>query len=232
MTTRDMAYIVSIAEEQSITRAAAKMYMAQPALSQCVQKVEKELGVLIFLRQPNGVRLTAEGECFLEFAKKTLTEQKTMEKKLLDLQNSDRGVVQLGFTGMQAMYVLPYFLPQFKEKYPSIDIVMTEATSEDIEEKLIKGEVEVGIVHPPLLREELEYFEINHDEMVIVPRSNSRYHKMIYYRDDDPMPYLDGRLLSGSKIPADLFICSILPYCFHSDFKRSGCVQTVTITPK
>ena len=93
MTTRDMAYIVSIAEEQSITRAAAKMYMAQPALSQCVQKVEKELGVTIFHRQPNGVKLTAEGECFLEFAKKTLTEQKTMEKKLLDLQNSDRGVV-------------------------------------------------------------------------------------------------------------------------------------------
>ena len=54
MTTRDMAYIVSIAEEQSITRAAAKMYMAQPALSQCVQKVEKELGVTIFHRQPNG----------------------------------------------------------------------------------------------------------------------------------------------------------------------------------
>lgn len=200
MTTRDMAYIVSIAEEQSITRAAAKMYMAQPALSQCVQKVEKELGVLIFLRQPNGVKLTAEGECFLEFAKKTLTEQKTMEKKLLDLQNSDRGVVQLGFTGMQAMYVLPYFLPQFKEKYPSIDIVLTEATSEDIEEKLIKGAVEVGIVHPPLLREELEYFEINHDEMVIVPRSNSRYHKMIYYRDDDPMPYLDAEFLRNEPL--------------------------------
>jgi len=67
---------------------------------------------------------------------------------------------------MQAMYVLPYFLPQFKEKYPSIDMVLTEAASEDIEEKLIKGEVEVGIVHPPLLREELEYFEINHDELV------------------------------------------------------------------
>ena len=123
MTTRDMAYIVSIAEEQSITRAAAKMYMAQPALSQCVQKVEKELGVTIFHRQPNGVKLTAEGECFLEFAKKTLTEQKTMEKKLLDLQNSDRGVVQLGFTGMQAMYVLPYFLPQFKEMVPSCSIL-------------------------------------------------------------------------------------------------------------
>ena len=95
MTTRDMAYIVSIAEEQSITRAAAKMYMAQPALSQCVQKVEKELGVTIFHRQPNGVKLTAEGECFLEFAKKTLTEQKTMEKKLLDLQNSDRVLFSL-----------------------------------------------------------------------------------------------------------------------------------------
>ena len=123
-----------------------------------------------------------------------------MEKKLLDLQNSDRGVVQLGFTGMQAMYVLPYFLPQFKEKYPSIDIVLTEASSEDIEEKLIKGEVEIGIVHPPLLREELEYFEINHDELVIVPRSNSRYHKMIYYRDDDPMPYLDVEFLRNEPI--------------------------------
>ena len=66
-----------------------------------------------------------------------------MEKKLLDLQNSDRGVVQLGFTGMQAMYVLPYFLPQFKEKYPSIDMVLTEAASEDIEEKLIVVDLKI-----------------------------------------------------------------------------------------
>lgn len=200
MTTRDMAYIVSIAEEQSITRAAAKLYMAQPALSQCVQKVEKELGVSLFIRQPNGVKPTVEGKCFLEFAKKTLAEQRTMEKKLADLQDTDHGEIQLGFTGMQATYVLPYFLPQFKEKYPAIDIILTEASSEDVEEKLVKGEVEVGIVHPPLLRDELEYFELNHDEMVIVPRSNSRYHKMIYYRDDDPMPYLDIEFLRKEPI--------------------------------
>lgn len=89
MTLRDMEYIAAIAEDKSITRASTRLFVAQPALSQCVQKVEKELGVRIFLRESSGVRLTAEGQCYMEFIQKTLHEQKNLHKKLEDLRRAD-----------------------------------------------------------------------------------------------------------------------------------------------
>ena len=122
MTLRDMEYIAAIAEDKSITRASTRLFVAQPALSQCVQKVEKELGVRIFLRESSGVRLTAEGQCYMEFIQKTLHEQKNLHKKLEDLRRADLGQIHLGFTGTQSTYVLPYFLPQFKEKYPNVTV--------------------------------------------------------------------------------------------------------------
>ena len=91
MTLRDMEYIAAIAEDKSITRASTRLFVAQPALSQCVQKVEKELGVRIFLRESSGVRLTAEGQCYMEFIQKTLHEQKNLHKKLEDLRRADLG---------------------------------------------------------------------------------------------------------------------------------------------
>lgn len=190
MTLRDMMYMTVIAEEKSITKASAKLYVAQPALSQCVQKVEKELGNAVFVRNSNGVVLTAEGECFIEFAEKTLREQKKFEKKIIDLKNADTGKVHLGFTGTQATYVLPYVLPPFKERYPSIEIVLVEAASDEIEDKLVRDEIEVGILHPPI-HGELDAFEISRDDLVIVPRSNSRFQPYIYYREDDTEPYLN-----------------------------------------
>ena len=190
MTLRDMMYMTVIAEEKSITKASAKLYVAQPALSQCVQKVEKELGNAVFVRNSNGVVLTAEGECFIEFAKKTLREQKKFEKKIIDLKNADSGKVHLGFTGTQATYVLPNVLPPFKERYPAIEIVLVEAASDEIEDKLVRDEIEVGILHPPI-HGELDAFEISRDDLVIVPRSNSRFQPYIYYREDDTEPYLN-----------------------------------------
>lgn len=190
MTLRDMMYMTVIDEEKSITKASAKLYVAQPALSQCVQKVEKELGNAVFVRNSNGVVLTAEGECFIEFAKKTLREQKKFEKKIIDLKNADSGKVHLGFTGTQATYVLPYVLPPFKERYPAIEIVLVEAASDEIEDKLVRDEIEVGILHPPI-HGELDAFEISRDDLVIVPRSNSRFQPYIYYREDDTEPYLN-----------------------------------------
>ncbi|MCI8455244.1 MAG: LysR family transcriptional regulator [Lachnospiraceae bacterium] len=200
MTLRDMTYITTIAEEKSITRAAARLYLAQPALSQCVQKVEKELGSPVFIRGTGGVTLTAEGQCFLDFAYKTLRGQKDFEKQLLDLKNAGHGEILLGFTGTQATHVLPYFLPQFKERFPHLEIILVEAPSDEIENRLIRGEIEVGILHPPIIHEELESFEVSRDEMVIIPRSSSRFQPFIYFMENEHTPYLDIEFLRNEPL--------------------------------
>ena len=200
MTLRDMEYILVIAEEKSITKAASRLFVAQPALSQCVHKVERELGMPVFLRNTNGVTLTAEGQCFTEFAERTLREQKEFEKRVQDLRHAERGTIHLGLTGTQARYVLPYFLPRFKELYPHIEIVLVEASSDETENKLVKGEIDVGILHPPIIHESLDFFVISYDEMVIIPRSNSRFQPFIYFKEDETAPYLDIEFLKNEPL--------------------------------
>lgn len=190
MTIRDIFYLMTIGDEKSITKAANKLFVAQPALSQCLQKVEKELGAEIFVRTSSGVRPTAEGQRFLVFAAHTLSEYRGMQKEIKDIKSEGRGTVTVGLTGTQATYVLPYFLPQFHKKYPNIEVILKEDTSGMIEEKLSTGKVDIGIVHEPILNPNLDYFELSRDEMVVIPRSCSRFQPYIYYLEDDNRPYL------------------------------------------
>lgn len=200
MTLRDIHCVWTIAEEHSITKAAAKLFIAQPALSQCVQKVERELGVPLFIRNSAGVSPTAEGQCFLQFARKVLLEERNFQTQLEDLNRVDAGEINLGITGTQATYVLPNFLPKFKTRYPNIKINLIEAQSDKIEDEMLAGNVEVGILHPPFTKDNLDYFDISEDHMVIVPRSNSRFQQHIYYKEGGHVPYLDIEFLKDEPI--------------------------------
>lgn len=200
MTIRDMQYLTAIQEEKSITKAAAKLFVAQPALSQCLQKVEKELNTVIFTRTPNGVSPTQEGQCFLEFAAQTLLKHQDMLKKLEDLKHTDQGTVLLGLTGTQATYVLPHFLPAFHRQYPNIEVILVEDNSGAVEEELANGKLDIGIIHPPILNGSLDYFELSKDDMVIVPRSCSRFQPYIYYIGGDNRPYLNIEFLKKEPV--------------------------------
>lgn len=200
MTLKDMQYFCCIIEKQNITKAAIELFIAQPALSQCVQKLEKELSVTLLMRTKTGVIPTEEGNCFYDFARKTLQEQKNFQKEMIDIQNAERGEIVLGFTGTQATYVLPYFLPKFKKKHPNIHIILEEATSNEIEQRLSSGTIDVGIIHPPILNIDLEYFEISRDQMIVVPRSISDYQKYTYYKENLNRPYIDIEFLRNEPI--------------------------------
>lgn len=183
MTMKDLEYFAAIAKHRSITRAAAELFIAQPALSQCLQKLEKETGLQLFVRQSRGVSLTSQGECFLHFAQNVLREQEDMKKRMQDVENGEKGQIRLGFTGAQATFVLPYILPQFQALHPGVSIVLVEATSNEIEEKLKNHEVDMGILHLPVLCGELDWFELSRDEMVVVPRSGSSAVDYIYEKE-------------------------------------------------
>lgn len=177
---QDIYYAITVDREKSITKASNVLYVSQPSLSQCIQKLEKELNITIFKRTSKGVEPTDEGEIFLAFAKKVYTLQKDFETKLCDKSTVNSGKVVVGFTGTQATYVLPYFLPNFKKLYPNINIVLEEATSDNIEKMLEEKTVDIGIIHPPILNNNLDFFELSVDKMIVVPRKESNYLDFVY----------------------------------------------------
>lgn len=200
MKLQNMSYMLKVAEEKSITKAAAALFIAQPALSQCIKTVEKELGYSIFIRQSTGVTVTEEGRCFLEFARRVMAEQKNYEKRINDIRSNASREIRIGLTGTQGAYVLPYFLPQFQRKYPMVKVILTEGFSPMIQKMIVDGDIDVGIIHPPIDVEGLDVFELSHDDLVIVPREQSRYHQFIYYRDGDNKPYLNLKFLENEPV--------------------------------
>lgn len=200
ITIKDLEYISVVAEQKSITKAASSLFVVQPALSQCIRKLESELGVKLFDRDMTGVKLTEEGRCFLKFARTTIKNKKMMEKELEDLKDPEKGTVRIGFTGTQAIYVIPYFLPQFHKDHPGIELKLVEGPSDRIEKQILKDEIDIGIIHPPIAVEGLNEFQISEDHMVIIPRSNSKFQKYIYYPDDSTEPYLDIAFLKEEPL--------------------------------
>ena len=191
MNLRDLKYLTVIAEERNITRAASRLFVAQPALSQCVQKIEKELGAAVFVRAQNGVTVTREGQRFVEFARRMIAEHEQLLNDISDLKNAIIGEVRVGLTEAQAAYILPYVLPQFSLRHPQINVMPVDMLSDELEAALLRGEQELGILRAPVKSPDLETFELSADEMVVIPRSTTRYQKYIYYREDDTRPYLN-----------------------------------------
>lgn len=193
MKIEDLKLILKIYEEKSITKTSAKMFIAQPALSQKLKKIENELNITIFLRTDKGVIITEEGKYLIEFIKKVLKEEKVFKEKLNDLFSLKKGTINLGFTGTQASFILPHFLKNFKEKYPNIKFILKEGSSDEIEKWIADGFLDVGIIHTPILNKDLFSFEISRDKMVIIPKSNSNFEKYVYYKFDEhnkKVPYM------------------------------------------
>ena len=190
MTIKDLEYLAAIEDGKSITAAARRLFVAQPALSQCLHKVEKEYDIQIFVRTVNGVKLTEEGECFMEKARCILGEHEELKKRLTDIRGVEYGKIRIGIPRTQSEYVLPYILPEFKRRYPGIRIEITEASSEELERLIVDSAIDVGILHPPIMEERLRSFEISKDRFVILPRSSSEYKKYVYWKDESEHPYM------------------------------------------
>lgn len=77
-----LRYVIVVAEERSITKAAKKLYISQPSLSQCIRSIEEDLGVDLFIRVKSSISLTQAGEAYIEWAKATLESAKQLQSRL------------------------------------------------------------------------------------------------------------------------------------------------------
>lgn len=190
MTLKDIEYFYTVAKEKNITKAAAALFIAQPALSQCIKKLENEMGIMLFIRNKAGTTLTKEGECFYAFAQKVLNEKKQLDAQLQDMKNGEGGTVKLGFSGSQASFILPQILPAFRTDHPNIEIQLVESLSVETEKKLIAREIDIAIIPKPILFESIEYFEFSRDDMVLLPSRSSEYKRYAYTDEKDGKDYI------------------------------------------
>ena len=139
MEMKELVYLVTLAEEESISRAAERLYMAQSSLSQFLHQFEAELGTKLFVRTSKGITPTYSGKCFIEHAGEILRDYQKAKNELWDNENLAAGKVVLGISSFRGRRMLPKVLKQFQEIYPNVKVQVVEAHSMRLEELLLDG---------------------------------------------------------------------------------------------
>lgn len=167
MELRQLQYALQIAAEKNFSRAAEKLHIAQPSLSQQLSKLEKELGVLLFQRSTNSVELTHAGAAFMEKAQAILDMVGQLQKEMEDISQMKKGKLAVGCLPITGSYLLPRVLPSFQEQYPSIEVVLVEETSATLEQLASVGQTDISLLTLPIGEAALEYETLLEEEIVL-----------------------------------------------------------------
>jgi DNA-binding transcriptional LysR family regulator len=153
---RHLRYFIAVAEELHFSRAAERLCMAQPPLSQQIQQLEQDLGVLLFQRKTKRqVQLTEAGQVLLQEAYQVLAHLERAARLTQQTGQGERGQLAIGFTSPIACSLLPGVLRQFREQFPAVRLVLHELTTAQQEQALHDRLIQVGFGYPPFADDRL-----------------------------------------------------------------------------
>jgi DNA-binding transcriptional LysR family regulator len=167
MELRQLRYFVALAEELHFGRAAKRVALTQPPLSQAIRNLESELGVRLFERTRRRVALTHAGAAFLEDARLTLARAAAAVDRAQRAARGEVGRLAVGFLAATAYTLLPLVLREFTRDFPGVKLDLRELTIPQLFEALRHGDVEVALLRPPVVDAELASAVILEERFVL-----------------------------------------------------------------
>lgn len=167
---RQLRYFVAVAEENHFGRAAARLHMTQPPLSQTIQSLENALGAPLFARTKRTVALTPAGAALLPEARRILQQASALPDLVRRAASGESGLLSLSFVSTADYSVLPPLLREFRERYPQAQIDLREATTDIQLDDLMQGRIDAGLLIPPLhekAKAELDYMTILSEPLIL-----------------------------------------------------------------
>ncbi|MBQ8092837.1 MAG: LysR family transcriptional regulator [Clostridia bacterium] len=131
MNTKVLEYIVAIADEKSITRAAERFYLSHPALSRHLKNIETEMGTPLFTRTSTGMQLTPAGLIFINDARAILNLEQKMNHSLADMRRQQRHLIPVMVDSVFYNLTVSTVLPHFSEKHPDFTVDITKCAAAD-----------------------------------------------------------------------------------------------------
>ncbi|WP_019141672.1 LysR substrate-binding domain-containing protein [Noviherbaspirillum massiliense] len=219
---RQLRYFVAVAEESHFGRAAARLHMTQPPLSQTIQSLEAALGTPLFIRTKRSVSLTPAGTALLPEARRILQQAGNLPDLARRAASGESGLLALSFVSTADYSVLPPLLREFRERYPQVQIDLREATTDVQLELLLQGRTDAGLLIPPLpdkSRTDFDYMTVLSEPLILAaPRG------MKALQGNSPV---DLRLLAD--MPLIVFPRRIAP-AFHDAIL--ACFRDAGLTPR
>lgn len=149
MTTSQIEYMLVLTQERSFSKAAKRLNVTQPSLSQLIQNLESQLDVKLFDRSTSPIRLTQAGEIFIDAAFKMKLEENNMMKRLSDLQELKTGTLRIGTSPFRASCLLSKSIAAFQKKFEGIAVSVVEDDIPELESGIINGTLDLVICPTP-----------------------------------------------------------------------------------
>jgi len=159
---------VTIVDLRSFTRAGRRLGLSQSAISQQIAAQERQLGVKLLVRAGNGVRPTPAGEILLHYARQILSKVDEAQRVLTAYEATGSGVLRIGAGGAACEHLLPSVLQWFHAEFPRVELRVTSGPSALTIQRLLDGDLDVGMLTLPIAEAKLRLFELGRDELVVI----------------------------------------------------------------
>jgi DNA-binding transcriptional LysR family regulator len=150
METRHLRYFLAVVDHGSVSRAAAWLGLAQPALSQALARMEKDLGVQLFDRSRRGALPTPAARAILEDVRASVARIDAAQQRARDIGRGSAGRLNVGLVSSALFDTLPRALRQLRERAPGVRVILHEMSNAAQAEALQNGEIDIGLMHTPV----------------------------------------------------------------------------------
>lgn len=172
MNLKQLKYVLVLSKEGNFSKAADALNITQPSLSQYIKKIEKELGIELFERTSQDVRLTDAGRVYVETGKRILDLEQRMNAELLDIAQNKCGSLTIGTSPFRSASMMPTIAKYFKSLYPAMHLVIEEMDTYDLLENTQRGMFDFAVTLAPVDERLFSYEKICEEELVLaVPAS-------------------------------------------------------------
>ena len=194
MDLRSLKYFTVVAQELNITRAAEKLNMSQPPLSNQLKALEEELGVTLLIRGKRHLQLTEAGNLLLRRANQILELADKTRQELADLKDGLSGTISIGIVEGRAPFLVSRWISGFREEFPRTQYSLWNGSSDDVLDRLYRGLVDIAVIAAPYDTEHLEGFQVGREPWVaIIPAGH-------------PLAKAEGKQVSLSSLAGEPLI--------------------------
>ena len=157
----------SVALNLSFTKASNELFITQPAISKHIKELESEFEVKLFNRIGNKISLTTAGEILLAYTDRIVSLHNEIKFELSQLNGNPEGALRIGASSTISQYVIPAALAKFSQRFPEIKLSLINGNTEAIEKRLLKNEIDIGIVEGKPSNADIRYSSFLNDELLV-----------------------------------------------------------------
>lgn len=228
MQIREIEYFMAVLETGSLTAAASRLFISQPALSQSIKKLENELGVELFFRDNNTLRITAAGEVFAREGMRLLERRDDLIKKVRDAGNVEFGRLRIALTPLYAQVFFSQIYSTFHSLYPTVEVEVFEAQGEEQEQMLLNRSIDLGFFASASTSPSIQCDPVYHERMVLLVPADSKINEIGYIDESSGMPFIDLEKVANEDFVGFLEKRSSLSHKVQAICEEHGFVPRLT----